>query len=52
MSEWALMAIIAVSFLAGGLAGVVLTALMVQSGRMADAEDDEVVRRMIEEGQA
>jgi hypothetical protein len=52
MSEWALIAIVAVAFLAGGMAGVVLAALMVQSGRMADAEERDVVRRMIEEGRA
>jgi hypothetical protein len=52
MSEWALIAIVAVAFLAGGMAGVVLAALMVQSGRCADAEDRDVVRRMIEEGRA
>jgi uncharacterized membrane protein YciS (DUF1049 family) len=52
MSEWALIAIVAVAFLAGGMAGVVLTALMVQSGRLSDAEEREVTRRMIEEGRA
>jgi hypothetical protein len=52
MSEWALIAIIAVAFLAGGMAGVVLAALMVQSGRCADAEELEVTRRMVEEGRA
>lgn len=52
MSDWALIAIVAVAFLAGGLAGVVLAALMVQSGRCADAEERDTVRRMIEEGRA
>ena len=52
MSEWALMLMLAVAFTAGGMAGVVLAAVMVQSGRCADAEEREVVRRMIEEGRA
>jgi hypothetical protein len=52
MSELALIVIVAVAFLAGGMAGVVLTALMVQSGRCADAEERDVVRRMIEDGRA
>ncbi len=52
MSEWALIAIIAVAFFGGGLAGVILAAVMVQSGRISDAEEREVTRRMIEEGRA
>lgn len=52
MSEWALIVIVAVAFLAGGLAGVVLAAVMIQSGRIADAEEREVVRRVVEEGRA
>jgi hypothetical protein len=31
---------------------VILAAVMVQSGRLADREEAEVVRRMIEEGRA
>jgi hypothetical protein len=50
MSDWALIAIVGVAFLAGGMAGVVLSAVMIQSGRIAEAEEREVVRRMVEEG--
>jgi hypothetical protein len=52
MSDWALIAIVAVAFLAGGMAGGVIAARMVQSGRCADAEERDIVRRMIEEGRA
>jgi hypothetical protein len=52
MSDWALIAIVLIAFFGGGLAGVILAAVMVQSGRCADAEERDVVRRMIEEGRA
>jgi len=52
VSETALILIVLVAFLAGGLAGVVLLAEVLQSGRCSDAEDREIVRRMIEEGRA
>lgn len=50
MSETALILIVLAAFLAGGLAGVLLLALAIQSGRCSEAEEREVVRRMIEEG--
>jgi hypothetical protein len=52
MSETALILIVLVAFFGGGLAAVILMALMIQSGRCSDAEDREIVRRMIEEGRA